>query len=225
MECPAFYYFLKKSVRKPNDKLLTITNNTVKRCYLQATESGFKVGWRSLLGQVDREIFKDVDLDNKSQYDLTKMSCEHILNFLQKWYHTIYLPEHYAAYTDIILTKQFSSFDVYSKIPIILVGEYPIITLIDKNEQNTIRLHNNIQMKGMAWLVSDALGCDAVGIRHLFMGPHGKMDITEVKFGKKKLCNIESTLNKIGSLITLEINYPSITEKCIQCPFKKKCSL
>lgn len=224
-QCPAYYHYLKDGIQRPEKAQISIASKVIKRCYVQATETHFKVGWRSVIGQVDREVFQHVDLENREQFDAARMLSEHVLNFLQRWYHEMYLPEHVAAFADLYLTRKLGELKIYDTIPLILVAKHPIIIYIDDVEQNSTQMYNDIRARGLIWLASETLDCNIIEARHLTMKPYGGLQVTSIRVDTRREGRLESTLQQVGHLITAGANYLSISEKCQQCPFRRRCML
>lgn len=224
-QCPAYFQYLKEGVQKPVSKQVAVALQVIQRAYVQCTETSYKMHWRTILEHVDSFIFKDVDPTNPDQYKAARQASEYVLVFLRNWYNTYYLPEQMIGYADIPLEQHTGRHLVHDTAPIIVLSEHPILVYVDDIEQEDIQMYNDIKVRGLLWLASEALGCDIIEARHFTMKPMGGFAANSIKVSRESNHRVKSAITQVCSLIAGGADYPSATEKCINCPFIRRCIL
>lgn len=224
-QCPRYYH---NRLSKNDDLIssqLTLFNFILKRCHMQATETGYRAKWRSIVGWVDSQIFKDVDIDNTEMYEQAKKNSEYALIGLQKWYERYYLEENYETYVDIDLWQEAGDHYVGDRLPLVQVTDPPIITLIQDVSMIPTEIYNDIRLQGLAYLAFRTLRCDSVKLRLVILGPKGGVEIIEqileIESGKRAWKSIK----QVARLIVQGVDYASRTEKCKSCSFLRRCKL
>jgi len=224
-QCPAYYSFLKQAHKKPVSVQANITESVIKRAYVNAATTGFRLEWKSIITQVDKEVFKDIDMaDDDDRMRGTKTS-EHILGFLRQWYHRMYLAEEAVGYADISLTAEVDGYVITATAPIVKLAKGPGIMRISDVVYNKGQLYNDIGMRGLLWFASEALNCKSIAGQHLAIGVQGGIDLSEIQVGNDAHKRTKKAVLQALSLIEAGIDFPSVTEKCNTCPFKRRCRL
>lgn len=224
-ECPAYYQFLKKSVRKPISKQVYTAESTIKMCYRQASKTLHKCTWRRIITHVDREVFRDVDISNKEEVDIARKTSEHVLIFLRRWYHEIYLPESGLGYVDLPVASQLGNHIVWTTIPIIKLTEKPVIVYIDNIVTSTPQMYNDLSLRSLLWLTMNALDNEIVGVEHLTIKSSGGFQSTYLELNRGDSARVTKALKQILSMIERNYSFPSVTEKCTNCSFQRGCMI
>ena len=224
-QCPAYYSFLKNAPKKPVPILAQIAEDVIKKAYVNITSTGFRITWRSVISNVDREVFRDIDTSDREQYKRGGRTSEYILVFLRNWYNNMYLSEEVAGYADLDLTAEIDGHVITATAPIIKLGEEATIMRVSNVVYSKCQLYNDISMRGLLWFASEALDCDSITGQHLAIGPQGLMNPTEVKMNKDAHRRAKKAILQALSLIEAGIEFPSVTEKCTVCPFNRRCRL
>lgn len=223
-DCPAFYQLSK------GDKVLipyqrAVIESVIKKCHMQATETGHRTSWRTIIGWVDAEVFVDVNIENDESFRAAKVLSENILLSVQKWYGTLYMSENYQSYIDLDLECEIGNHIVISRIPIIQVAESVIITVFREVGMSRLELYNDLEIRGLAWLVASHLDYESILIRCLAYGLRGKMEVIEISSNKDDHERIEDTIYQVVSGIYAGFCYPSRTTQCKSCTFIRRCRL
>ena len=225
-ECPRYYRLSLDVVPALIPFRHSVIESVIKEAYLQAIETGFRMDWKRVIHLVDAQIFKGVDIEDPEKYENGKQLATHILESLQKWYHTLYLESNMETYVDIPMKTVVSKHTVHGIIPMLqLCKEVPIITTISDLSMNQSRLYNNLSIRALAWLVQKELNCEAVKINGLGIGARGALDMVQIWIGQEDHKRVDTTIEQVVRLIAAGVNYPSVTEKCNTCAFMGGCKL
>lgn len=223
--CPRYFRYSKNSISTKSKKL-SIINKVIRKAYIRKAEYSRHSQWKSVIGWMDKEVYKNADIDNEESFQAAHKLAEDILVFIQKWYQFDYLRDEYPTYIDLPVSYDFGSDVVYGEIPIVqIVGNKPIVKYIDELEYDNLRIYNDIKIMGWASMLLEMLDIEEVGVRHIFVGPKSGIS-SEPATVKKNLCpRIKETIREIATSIRVDISYPSYTEMCYTCPFKRQCSI
>jgi hypothetical protein len=96
---------------------------------------------------------------------------------------------------------------------------------VDQIARPVTELYNDIEIRGLQWLLSEALETDEIEVRYRDIGQKGGHKETRSYAGKKDHERAKETIGYIAGLIELGITYPSVTQMCNTCPFKLRCKL
>lgn len=197
----------------------------MKRSFLREKQYEQKTDWRRIVGWVDREVFKDVDVLDNKQFEDARRRAEHILLPLQKWYKDIYRKTDKLHFVDIPFEVTIASHQITDSPDLISLEDRPVITLVEDIVSNEIQLYNSIRVRGLGWLVCKLLKIEKVTINHLAIGPKGFLDSTVITCDKKTNERVESVILSIADSMSRGIYYPSKTAMCDSCIFRKGCYL
>ena len=224
-ECPRYYYMLQEVCDSPISKRVSIVISTIKKCYLLAMETGFRASWKSIIGWVDRDVFKDVDISNEESFNAAKMLSEQILNAIHAWYHTLYMKENSHTYIDIDLQAQLEDCMIFDRIDVIQLTSPIQVTLFSETSFNVGKMYNDIVVRGRAWLVAKHLDCEDVVVRMVGIGQRGGFSFETLRLGTRDHASLSNSFLQIYTSIKHGINYPSRTEACSSCSFNRRCKL
>jgi len=202
-----------------------LAQSVMQRSYTRMSNVGYKPTWRSIVGWVDKLVFVDVDMNNTFDFEEGRKRSEYILKFLSRWYNEYLLPEQDDAWVDLTLEHHFDRFCVYGYLPIVkLQEERPVISLVsDRVVATQSLLYNDIVLRGMMWLVEKALDCGEIVLEYLTIGPEGGFDRQLIYSVKEDNDRAGKMIKDVGSLIYLGIDYPSVTDDCNTCQFRRRC--
>ena len=222
--CPRYYQNLKGYIF-PKSRRQSIIEKVIRRAYTRRTEYEKKSEWKSVIGWIDREVFRDVDVENEESFRAARGLSESILVFIQKWYEFDYIRNTDPSYLDVPVTYDFVSHIVVGTIPLVHVQETPVITYIDELDYDSLKIYNDIKVMGWAGMLTDQLGLDQVKVRHLVIGPKSGLSSTPAIIKKDSCKAIKETIKEIAYSIAAGVSYPSYTEACGTCPFRKGCRI
>jgi hypothetical protein len=221
--CPRYYKYSKQSLY-PRSKRLSIVDKVIRRAYARQIEYGRQSQWKSIVGWIDKEVFKDVDINNEQSFFSARKLSENILVFIQKWYQFDYLRNDNPSYIDIPVSYDFGSNVVVDTIPIVQIKQdTPFITYIDELEYDNLKIYNNIRAMGWACTLLDELDINEIHIRHLFIGPNSGISSEPAVIKRDACSRVKETIRQIAISIRADITYPSYTEMCKTCEFKRRC--
>ncbi len=224
-QCPAFYYFMKKSTPVPPSRRLEIQRFIVKKAYFRHTQIEWMTTWRLISNWVSAEVFKDIDMLNDAQVDQGKLLAEHCLEGLRNWFDDVYRKEEGAGYIDVKLSFNIGKFRIEHTAPVIKIAEVPVIINISDVEMGSRALYNDFETRALGWLFAKQMETDVVGINHLSFGPYGHISNSSIELKAKDNAKIEDRLMNVLYCLDKGINYPSITAACESCQFKKICRI
>jgi hypothetical protein len=142
IQCPRYYFLLKKeSYVFPSSRRLSIIERMIARAYTRRTDYETKSEWRSIVGWVDKEVFKDVDIADEKAFEAARKLSESVLLFLQKWYEFDYIRSSAPAYVGIPVCYDFGDVIVESRVPLIQMEDVPVITYIDEIDYDELRIY------------------------------------------------------------------------------------
>ncbi len=224
-QCPAYYALLKKVPKKPISISASIAENVIKKAYINAADTGFRITWKNIIAHVSREVFKDIDVEVSEEFTRGRRTSEHILNFLQQWYHQTYLVEEAIGYADVSLTTEIDGHVITATAPVIKLSKEVTVMRVSSVVYAQGQLYNDIGMRGLLWFVSEALDCETILGQHLAIGVKGSMTLTKVKVDKDSHRRAKKAILQALSLIEAGIEFPSVTAGCLICPFNRRCRL
>lgn len=195
------------------------------KAYARTIESGFKPEWRRIVGWVDRLVFQDVDINDTESFETGKQRAEQVLRFLRTWYDKIMLPEHVYAYAHIALEKEIGRHVVTDVIPVIKLGEKPTILSVSDVVQADWQLYNDIVVRGQALLVASELECESVAYQRLTMGSRGGFTEQTIHIDSKGHERTRQMLTQLATVIDAGADWPSYSDHCNSCPFKRRCMI
>lgn len=226
-QCYRYYRYLEKGVRAPQSSLLTQAESVIKRAYLRGAQTDFRASWKTIVGWVDTAIFKELDVTDEEQFKIGRSQSEIILLFLSKWYNEVYMKEDVVGFPDVPLKSEIDWFCCLIKdtAPIIKTTDPPTIITFSDIVRSEFRLYNDISIRGLAWLASEALGCGKVAVDEIAMGERGAMTVTSTTLDRLAHERARKMIKDVVNMIVAGVNYPSVTEKCSTCPFLRRCSI
>lgn len=222
-DCPALFRFSEgDQVLIPRRR--AVTESVIKKCYIQATETGYRTSWRSIVGWVDADVFASVDIDDDENFRAAKALSTHILSSVQKWY-SVYEQENFESYVDLDLYKNVGHDMVVGTGPIIHSTDPVTVTIFRDLGTSRLELYNDLEVRGLGWLIYCALDGVMVNIRTIMIGPQGGLNTIELNLDKQDHKRIESVIKQVLRGIRAGFSYPSRTEQCRNCKYLRRCML
>ena len=170
-KCPVAYCFSLKEDSVSTTEQERIISNIIAKAILQVMETSYRADWRRIVGWVDKEVFNNTNVYCKEQYDIAKKNSEHILMALGVWYERVYLQWSTEAFVNVPLGVETSGIFIQGTAPVINLRNPIVCTHIDKNPYCTKKEYqSDIEVRGLAWLVSEHLNCDEVTMQCLSIG-------------------------------------------------------
>jgi CRISPR/Cas system-associated exonuclease Cas4 (RecB family) len=222
-KCPKYLSFLRGGYRQTISKRLYIIDKIIKKAYIRRTEYEKKTEWRTITNWIDKIIFKDVDVTNEESFKAARKFSENILTFIQKWYEFDYVRNDNASYVDTPVSYGFNSHVIHGCIPLIHVGEVPVISYVDEESYDNLKIYKDIKAMSWAFMLLNELSINKVKIKHISIGPGSGFKVEPVSVDKKVCTGIKKALEEIAISISAGVSYPSYTSACNTCSFKRKC--
>lgn len=224
-KCLKYFRFLEQAEPAPESEKLRILKRIIQKCYVQAADTGYKPQWRRIVGWLDKEMFQSIDVSDKELFEKTRKQTERNLKWLRKWYKQMLLPEQVLAYPDILVATQQQNQVLEELLFLVKAGDVPTVLVLSEVERSKGDIYNDIRLRGMAWMLSESLNQDMIMIQELTVGQDDKYKKTEVKLGKKEHLRAKKMIVETAKLIEKGYDFPSVTEQCQTCPFKRRCFL
>lgn len=225
-KCPVAFCFSLKDKAPLVTEQERIISKTISKAVLQIMETTYRADWRKIVGWVDKEVFNNVNVYSKEQYDIAKKNSEHILIALRTWYEQVYQLWDMEAFVEVPLGVETSGVFIHGTAPIISLSNPIVCMCIDKNLYDTKKEYQrDIEIRGLAWLASKHLDCDEVIIQCLSLGKRGRIDINLIKFNADSLNRTAVYIDNMCKIIKKKYFYPSISHQCISCKYYNKCTL
>ena len=223
--CPARVEF-GKTRKVPHNLELDIVDSVIKKCHLQATETGYRADWRRIVSWVDKMSFKDIEVYDPDSYEVGKRTSEHCLVFLRTWYEALYLVEDVIAYVDIALDMKVGRHIIHNTIPVIK-SDGTSIQILQTSDipRGNKHLFNSIEARGMALLLSSHLTEDRISVLSIAIGKKGGFKVAEIKTKIEDHARMKQRLAALTEAFSRGYNYPSVGEQCYSCPFRWRCIL
>lgn len=200
-------------------------DSVIRKSYTQALETTFKPEWRRIIAWVDKRIFADVDITDKEEFKRARMTAEHVLMFLKRWYKEILIPENVLAYPSLVFTIPVSSSEVSSEIQVVKLEEKP--TIFDTNSVvgPNWQLYTDIEIRIRALLVADSLNCNNVIYHRIAMGCQGGFTQNMIEIRDSHNQRTRKMVTQIVRAIQKGVDFPSRTELCSKCPYHRRCRI
>lgn len=224
-QCSRRYQFSRSLPDVIDSRNLTIVKQVLHKAYTRMLEFGYRADWRTILNWVDTRVFQDIDVSDEEQFEKSKSQSEIILNFISSWYKKMYLPENISVYTEVPVTINIGSYQIYDSLPIVKVGEVPTILYVTDIATSLTGLYNDIQVRGQQLMLSQSLDCNNISAELLTLGDKGGYNLTKIYAGQKEHKRVENVIHQVATIIGGNANYPSYSDACMGCPFKSKCKL
>jgi hypothetical protein len=222
-KCPMAFCYPKKNKDPLRTEQQRIFNLIVTRSVLQVMETSHRVDWKRIIGWVDKEIFKNVDVFDKDQYNVASKNSEHILLSLSIWYEQLYLQWTAESFVNVPLGTEKAGIFLEAKASVISLKNPIVCTNITSKVFSTKReCFEDITVKAKAWLISEHLRCDEVSMQCLSLGKRGGLEITRVDYNAKDLKSIALHINNICRIIKQKLFYPSGNCDYVDCGYHCK---
>jgi len=204
---------------------LEIIDSVISKSYTQALETTFKPEWRRIIAWVDKRVFADVDIYNKEEFERARKTAEHILVFLKKWYKKVLIPEQVLAYPNLVFSIPVSDSEVSDEIQIVKLEEKPII--FDTNSVVGLdwQMYTDIDIRIRALLVADSLNCNSVIYHRIAMGELGGFNQNMIEIADGHNQRTRRVVTQVVKSIEKGVDFPSLTELCTRCPYRRRCKI
>jgi hypothetical protein len=223
-ECPAFYHFLLKSIPVSPSIYQKVVEDVIKKSLIIATETSFRVEWRRIVGWVDTEVFRDVDMINKDSFAAARSVSEAILQSVRKWYDGYYLKENKVTFIDLPIEEEFGDHIVYGTIPIVQISDVPTVSVFSQIGLQKHQVANDYEFRVLAMMVAGQLDNEDVNVRVYGIGNKGGLEVSEIGCGKKEHKATRKYVLQLVRAMGNGVDYPSRTQQCNSCSFLRRCN-
>ena len=223
--CPAYYHFaLEQPLVLPTNRRISILQAVVQKMYLHQM-GGTKPEQRKIIGWVDKEVFKDIAVDNEEEMARGLALSESVLRPLRNWYERHFLKEHTHGYANLEVEHTSGGHQVTHTVPLVKATEPPTVLMVGDAVQSRFQLYNNVLARGSAWLVARKLQEPVVKLEYLYIGPRDHIEVIELECTEELNSRAEKMIFQIADQVAAGVNYPSYTPMCNGCPYRKECIL
>jgi len=225
-ECPAYYRFSVDTLRSSAPVRQWIVEDIVKKCCLQAVETGWKADWRRVVGWVDKKVFAGIEVDQEERFKEARLLAEHVLKSLQRWYKSYYLDMADDAYVDLDISYELQGqYVIKGWIPVVHLTNPVSISIVRAIDETERKMYNNLEIRTLAWLLDSHLHCHQVAVNALCIGSSGGFELKRFTVTREGIKRTETVIRQLVKSIEAGIAYPSRTEKCQKCPYFRRCIL
>lgn len=184
--------------------------------------------WRKI-----RQWIQDIIINTGYTFTNEYEETKNLLTKLSNWYNLHYLED----YTDVgfinfpVRLELGSHFILKDTIDIVSIGDQ--IRLFDFDEvddwdsllyYNGLKLYNNIEVLSRIWAFNKLTG-QKVDEYIRFVNGQGTIKAVKIRELDKILEQTDGMVRQITQGIKSNVFYPSFSKECINCPFKKGCSI
>ena len=163
--------------------------------------------------------------------DKEYQSAVSLLNILYDWYNNLFLPgiKDYEPLINVPVYMSLGHDTIYhDQIPIVNIGQRIQIvdfSQIDKPKNpGIINIHNDLVAHIRLWGFSQVAQCTPTEYVRWFMMPKSVQSVT-MRVSQDLLENAAKIGHHIMSGIKDRVFYPSFSEQCLRCTFRKGCSI
>jgi len=226
-KCPQYYHFHDQNRPMLWHPTTQIVTDTIKKAYLTASDTGYRADWRRITGWVDKMAFSGVDVQNEEEFKSARSISEAALLALSGWYENLYRFDEPYAQIDVAVGCNVDSGEVgiRADIPVVKLEEIPVIMRFCDFVPSKPKIYNDIVSRGLAAMLADAVQCDTVKVQHFAVGTRGRLEYEEIQVNRDAHERSLAAIAKIAILIKTGMVYPSVTEMCTTCKYKKECVL
>jgi len=209
----------------------TVIKQVIQAAYLHIIRKGEVPTWRRIINWADLH-YQRVSVDPTVSQPKEYKSAVSLLSCLYGWYHEQFLPsaKGIEPIINVPVYLELGHDVVYrDHIPMIIIGES--ITLVDfRQVVNTDvpaaahMLYNDLTVHVRVWGFLRAAEQKPNNYTRIFIGP-GSVKMTNIKITQEFLENAAKICKHILTGIKDRVFYPSFSEQCSRCPFKRNCSI
>ena len=222
-KCPAYFNFLKKSKKIPTRRI-DIFKFAIQKAYSYQM-NGKKPQWRTIMGWIDSQVFKDIDVTSDEAIEKGRKLSESILIPIRNWYENSFLSEHIESYINTPIESTIGKHQFHTIAPIIKLSDPITIVIMDTVVTTQLQLYNDLIARGTGLIASKQFKHEEVVIEHMLLGPSSALEKTVLNCDKGLNSRTQKVLTQVADQIADGIDYPSITTMCNSCQFRKDCIL
>lgn len=222
--CPRFFTLDQGKKKQSLDLRIFTLIRAIQKSYIHQMK-GEKPQWRKLMGWVDVEIFKTIDLTNEEQVQKGRDISESVLLPLKKWYDEVFLKEECRGYANLPLEVTKDGHLITHTIPILKLTDPMTVCIIDTIAYTQFQLYNNFLARGLGWLIARRFKVEEVIVEHYWIGPNRAIETTSIRCDIRKNLATGKAIKQIADSIAIGIDYPSRTVACNQCKYRQECIL
>lgn len=228
-KCPKKYAFDKQTgiqISSPTDFNSSIVKNIIKRTYVTDTKDSKIRTWDSIKNELNKQCYKNIDINNKQQFQLAYKKSIAILDILYHWYHKYYINNSTDAFVNFPLEVELSNGIIISHtFDLLLLDPTKQVIPVMFNDYgwDPSTLSNNLYVKAQFWLLQKA--ADLTPKQLYYWTPKMYAFETKIIYNKSNLQNLDRYINFIASGIKYEIAYPAVNEQCTVCPYRDICTV
>lgn len=223
-KCPAYYNYSRSVLTKPIPEDLSIIKQVIERAYTKDNKTDYKASWRTIVGWVNQLVFKSRDVHNPSIFEQGTKLAQSILQKLQNWYYKEYIYDQVVCFPQLQLELHTTNTTIQCDAPLVKLDNTPVIVSYGVQQPTKNELSRSLHVFGLATALGYYLDSPAINYhyRSILLKTEHTVDI-EIDSGQMQK-TIEMISN-IAETIHRKIFFPSMTQQCHSCPFKKRCSI
>lgn len=227
-QCPRLSYFLQDKPLRPQSKIVSTTIQVAQKACLLALETEHRMDWKKIIELVDLEVFGDINFHDKQAFDNARRTAESVLNFLMYWYHTIY-SKNILIYTSISVKIPKQNIVLTDIVQFVTSEPIPHIIEFGEERKEIIGLQNDIRIRSIMSYILDELESDRVKFTYYSIGPYGGHTVAgrgndpTITCSRIECERSNEVLDQLVTAMRVGLNYPSVSDQCNLCQFKRRC--
>lgn len=208
----------------------TVIQHVIQAAHLYVSRHGKLPTWRRVVHWADL-YYRRASLDNAVPQPKQYKSAISLLNSLHGWYHHLFTPRAKGTepLINVPIALELGHNVVYrDSIPIVIIKND--IQLVDFRQLDKPRklgiidVYNDILVHTRIWGFCEAAQQLPSHYIRLFIMPESIKSV-KVKVTKEMLANASAISKHILTGIKDRVFYPSFSEQCVKCPFRRGCSI
>ena len=203
-----------------------IVRNIIKKCFVSSNTKNFyqSIQWNTVKNEIDKACFADIDINDKEQFDKEYNRSVSLRQKLHSFYYDYFVDETRDAICNLDTSFDIKDVRVSISIDLVLFDTENLIPVIFIEDGiNPEHLSNSLKIKGKCLSLYKNSGYwpDQIGIINII---ENKIKITFIK-NNCSLKEIDDAMSILAMSVGANIRYPSVSEQCEVCDFKKICGL
>lgn len=234
-KCPKKFEYSLKAGDPPRflGPKATLLKRIISDAYLKLARNQQTTAWRSVTSEIDKVIFASVPHRDHLDYDevidtYLKQSMKYMDTIRKGWYEPVYLKEELEGFSDLSVGLKIEGTTLHDTIDLVLFDEKELIVCrFSSVEEHAGTLYNDMRFRTQALLVNKRLNRPVTKLRSfVWTEDTEKVSVTDlyVHNNQEFMDKTEAAVRQMLSGIRAGIFYPSVSDQCTSCPFRKICS-
>ncbi len=203
----------------------TIVKDIIKQCFINRSQHSYNPEWETIKARVNKACFESIDINIKEDYEKAYQLSIQCLQILHYWYYKSFTLDTREALINVPINLLVSNSTINAQIDIVLLdNKYGAIPIVFSNGLSPNSLYNNIETKGLLWLLYTQL--EKYPTKYEYLVINERVVDTNILFAKSdSIDRIGKYIVHIVKSIESQVFYPSVSEACNSCRFSSICTI